>query len=373
MSRTRPPRTAPVRTVRPHRPSLTAHPRHRSQSVPSGRAGVTPAGAPGRHTAPAHATAPSPGTAPRGFALYVGIDEAKAAASGVNLGVLVDALRRTLAELAPDGRDLRDRRPRARRLRRTRRRRRAPRAARAVGDRPHASRTSPKTRTAPPAASSSTSRASACSSTASPPRSPSRSSSCCSTSCCARVARSSAPSSSIVALAGRDRRRGARRAHDRRARAPPARQARPLRRHRAHRARRRLPLRPSRRRLDPLRPRHALARRRQTASPTPRGSARQVDVSRRRHGDGCHFLEPRVQLVSVADYPGVPRHREPLRAVLQQRQVVVEPGTLHGLPAKGRVGNLRRTRGGRTQRGRHAVRHRHREPAHEPRQGVPYG
>jgi DNA-binding winged helix-turn-helix (wHTH) protein len=42
------------------------------------------------------------GTAPRGFALYVGIDEAKAAASGVNLGVLVDALRRTLAELAPD-------------------------------------------------------------------------------------------------------------------------------------------------------------------------------------------------------------------------------------------------------------------------------
>ncbi|MFG6490917.1 winged helix-turn-helix domain-containing protein [Microbacterium sp. P03] len=43
-----------------------------------------------------------PGTAPRGFALYVGIDETKAAASGVNLGVLVDALRRTLAEIAPD-------------------------------------------------------------------------------------------------------------------------------------------------------------------------------------------------------------------------------------------------------------------------------
>ncbi|MGN6219530.1 MAG: winged helix-turn-helix domain-containing protein [Microbacterium sp.] len=41
------------------------------------------------------------GTAPRGFALYVGIDEAKAAANGVSLGVLVDALRRTLAELAP--------------------------------------------------------------------------------------------------------------------------------------------------------------------------------------------------------------------------------------------------------------------------------
>ena len=41
------------------------------------------------------------GTAPRGFALYVGIDELKAAASGVSLGVLVDALRRTIAELAP--------------------------------------------------------------------------------------------------------------------------------------------------------------------------------------------------------------------------------------------------------------------------------
>jgi len=41
------------------------------------------------------------GSAPRGFALYVGIDEVKAAASGVNLPILVDALRRTLAELAP--------------------------------------------------------------------------------------------------------------------------------------------------------------------------------------------------------------------------------------------------------------------------------
>lgn len=40
-------------------------------------------------------------TAPRGFALYVGIDEAKAAAAGVSLGTLVEALRRTLGELAP--------------------------------------------------------------------------------------------------------------------------------------------------------------------------------------------------------------------------------------------------------------------------------
>lgn len=41
------------------------------------------------------------GSAPRGFALYVGIDELKAAEAGVSLGVLVDALRRTLADLAP--------------------------------------------------------------------------------------------------------------------------------------------------------------------------------------------------------------------------------------------------------------------------------
>ncbi|MDQ1205755.1 winged helix-turn-helix domain-containing protein [Microbacterium sp. SORGH_AS_0862] len=41
------------------------------------------------------------GTAPRGFALYVGFDEAKAAASGVSLGTIVEALRRTLHDLAP--------------------------------------------------------------------------------------------------------------------------------------------------------------------------------------------------------------------------------------------------------------------------------
>lgn len=41
------------------------------------------------------------GTAPRGFALYVGIDERGAAADGVSLSTLVSALRQTLAELAP--------------------------------------------------------------------------------------------------------------------------------------------------------------------------------------------------------------------------------------------------------------------------------
>ncbi|SJN42586.1 Phosphate regulon transcriptional regulatory protein PhoB (SphR) [Microbacterium esteraromaticum] len=38
---------------------------------------------------------------PRGFALYVGLDEIKAAEAGVSLPLLVDALRRTIAELAP--------------------------------------------------------------------------------------------------------------------------------------------------------------------------------------------------------------------------------------------------------------------------------
>ncbi|RKT33201.1 transcriptional regulator [Microbacterium sp. AG1240] len=51
--------------------------------------------------APAPRAALPAGTTPRGFALYVGIDEATAASSGVSLGVLVDALRRTLTELAP--------------------------------------------------------------------------------------------------------------------------------------------------------------------------------------------------------------------------------------------------------------------------------
>jgi DNA-binding winged helix-turn-helix (wHTH) protein len=41
------------------------------------------------------------GAAPRGFALYVGIDEAELAQAGVSLPALVDALRRTLGDLAP--------------------------------------------------------------------------------------------------------------------------------------------------------------------------------------------------------------------------------------------------------------------------------
>ncbi|KRC51777.1 transcriptional regulator [Leifsonia sp. Root227] len=41
------------------------------------------------------------GTEARGFVLYVGIDEAKAAAAGTDLGRIVDALKRLTAEIAP--------------------------------------------------------------------------------------------------------------------------------------------------------------------------------------------------------------------------------------------------------------------------------
>jgi DNA-binding response OmpR family regulator len=61
--------------------------------------------APAASAATATGTVPV-GTAPRGFALYVGIDEAKAAADGVSLSTLVEALRRTLGELAPTPRPM---------------------------------------------------------------------------------------------------------------------------------------------------------------------------------------------------------------------------------------------------------------------------
>jgi hypothetical protein len=77
------------------RPTAARHLRAVPPAPATAPVAEKPAAADGARTLPA-------GTAPRGFALYVGIDEAKAAASGVNLGVLVDALRRTLAELAPD-------------------------------------------------------------------------------------------------------------------------------------------------------------------------------------------------------------------------------------------------------------------------------
>ena len=46
-------------------------------------------------------TGAKPTAAPRGFALYVGLDELKAAADGVSLPQPVEALRKTIAELSP--------------------------------------------------------------------------------------------------------------------------------------------------------------------------------------------------------------------------------------------------------------------------------
>lgn len=72
-------------TRTPARPDLRLVPRQEAApSVPAAPARAIPVG-----------------TAPRGFALYVGIDEEKAAASGISLGTLVEALRRTLHDLAP--------------------------------------------------------------------------------------------------------------------------------------------------------------------------------------------------------------------------------------------------------------------------------
>lgn len=45
---------------------------------------------------------PADARTPRGFALYVGIDEAKAAANGIDLAHLVQALKSLAGELAPD-------------------------------------------------------------------------------------------------------------------------------------------------------------------------------------------------------------------------------------------------------------------------------
>ncbi len=58
--------------------------------------------APAAQAAPRRLRAVPPGTEARGFALYVGIDEAKAAAAGTDLGALVQALKETVARFAPD-------------------------------------------------------------------------------------------------------------------------------------------------------------------------------------------------------------------------------------------------------------------------------
>jgi len=78
------PRTAAVSPVAPVRPA----------PAPAAAAPAAAESAPRIRAVPA-------GTEARGFVLYVGIDEAKAAADGTDLGQLVEALKRLTAELAP--------------------------------------------------------------------------------------------------------------------------------------------------------------------------------------------------------------------------------------------------------------------------------
>jgi hypothetical protein len=72
---------------------------------------LTATQAPVAHVAPVHPAPVEPatprlravpsGTEPRGFVLYVGVDELKAAAAGTDLGHLVEALKKLTAELVP--------------------------------------------------------------------------------------------------------------------------------------------------------------------------------------------------------------------------------------------------------------------------------
>ena len=81
------------------RPTTTARHLRAVPPVSSITAAGKPAAAP---EAPAEGARALPaGTAPRGFALYVGIDEAKALADGTTLHRIVEALRTLTAEVAP--------------------------------------------------------------------------------------------------------------------------------------------------------------------------------------------------------------------------------------------------------------------------------
>jgi DNA-binding winged helix-turn-helix (wHTH) protein len=72
--------------------------RPQTRRYPTPRSDPQPAPDPDRYRIPA---VPE-GTEARGFALYVGVDELKAAGSGVSPPQLVEALKRTVAELVPD-------------------------------------------------------------------------------------------------------------------------------------------------------------------------------------------------------------------------------------------------------------------------------
>ncbi|MGR0221834.1 winged helix-turn-helix domain-containing protein [Agromyces sp. ZXT2-6] len=100
-----------ARTARPTHPAVrTAHPAAFAPQ-PAARPVAAPAApAPSSPARPEAAAADRPaprvravpeGTEARGFVLYVGIDEAKAAADGTNLHRIVEAIRTLTAEIAP--------------------------------------------------------------------------------------------------------------------------------------------------------------------------------------------------------------------------------------------------------------------------------
>jgi DNA-binding winged helix-turn-helix (wHTH) protein len=78
----------------------TYSPARRLAAAPAAAAATASAAAPAQPAATKIRAVPN-GTEARGFVLYVGIDEAKAAAAGTDLGQIVEALKRLTAEIAP--------------------------------------------------------------------------------------------------------------------------------------------------------------------------------------------------------------------------------------------------------------------------------
>ncbi|MDQ1554051.1 MAG: hypothetical protein QOK46_1129, partial [Microbacteriaceae bacterium] len=88
------------------RPTSAPHPEIGPFAAPGDALSlVAPAAAPeptpSAETASPRLRAVPAGTEPRGFVLYVGVDELKAAAAGTDLGHIVEALKKLTGELVP--------------------------------------------------------------------------------------------------------------------------------------------------------------------------------------------------------------------------------------------------------------------------------
>jgi DNA-binding winged helix-turn-helix (wHTH) protein len=87
-----------IRSSEAAHPTVSAH--LAAAQKPSGHIIATPASAEEPAAAPRLRAVPS-GTEARGFVLYIGVDELKAAAAGTDLGHLVEALKKLTNELVP--------------------------------------------------------------------------------------------------------------------------------------------------------------------------------------------------------------------------------------------------------------------------------